>query len=291
MSYYVLIVVMVLGITAVWVFQTVPQGENYVIERFGKFSRVIRPGVNLMIPYADQIRAKVLMKDQPIEIPTQDVITNDNVVIKTNAIAFIRVMDPEKAIYEIENYAEAISSLIQTALRGVIGDMKLDDALSSREVIKNHVIQKITPEVSEWGIRAKTVEIKDINPSESMQQSMEQQAAAERRRRATIAEALGDRTAAILNADGKKEAMIREAQANLEASRSNADAARILSKATEESLEKVNQAVRDARLSAFFLLGENYIRAMRDLANSPNAKIVVLPPDLLNSVKSFFPKE
>jgi len=263
----------------------VPQGYKHVVQRLGKYHSTLNPGLNFVIPYLDAIAYKVLTKDISMDIPTQEVITRDNAVIMTNALAFINVIDPQKAVYGIDDFRFAIVNLIQTSLRSIVGEMDLDDALSSRDVIKAKLKGAISDDVAAWGIVVKTVEIQDIKPSSTMQMAMEQQASAERTRRAAITEAEGKKAAAILNAEGAKEAAIREAEGKLEASRRDAEAKVIMAEATREAIARVTAALGDKDLPALYLLGERYIEAVRQLAQSPNAKTLVLPADVLHSVQ------
>lgn len=263
----------------------VPQGYKHVVQRLGKYHVTLNPGLNFVIPYLDAIAYKVLTKDISLDIPTQEVITRDNAVITTNAIAFINVIDPQKAVYGIDDFRFAIVNLIQTSLRSIVGEMDLDDALSSRDVIKTKLKGGISDDVAAWGIVVKTVEIQDIKPSSTMQMAMEQQAAAERTRRAAITEAEGKKAAAILSAEGSKEAAIREAEGKLEASRRDAEAKIIMAEATREAIVRVTAALGERELPAVYLLGERYVEAMRLLAQSPNAKTLVLPADVLGAVQ------
>jgi regulator of protease activity HflC (stomatin/prohibitin superfamily) len=263
----------------------VPQGYKHVVQRLGKYHSTLNPGLNFVIPYLDAIAYKVLTKDISMDIPTQEVITRDNAVIMTNALAFINVIDPQKAVYGIDDYRFAIVNLIQTSLRSIVGEMDLDDALSSRDVIKAKLKGAISDDVAAWGIVVKTVEIQDIKPSPTMQMAMEQQAAAERTRRAAITEAEGKKAAAILNAEGAKEAAIREAEGKLEASRRDAEAKVIMAEATREAIARVTTAFGEKELPALYLLGERYVDAMRLLAQSPNAKTLVVPADVLHAVQ------
>jgi regulator of protease activity HflC (stomatin/prohibitin superfamily) len=263
----------------------VPQGYKHVVQRLGKYHTTLNPGLNFVIPYLDTIAHKVITKDISLDIPTQEVITKDNAVIMTNAIAFINVIEPQKAVYGIDDYRFAIVNLIQTSLRGIVGEMDLDDALSSRELIKTKLKGGISDDVAAWGIVVKTVEIQDIKPSATMQQAMEKQASAERSRRAAITEAEGKKVAAILNAEGAKEAQIREAEGKLEASRRDAEAKVIMANATKEAIQRVSDAIGDRQLPAVYLLGERYVDAFKNLATSPNAKTIVMPADILKSVQ------
>ena len=263
----------------------VPQGYKHVVQRLGKYHTTLNPGLNFVIPYLDTIAHKVITKDISLDIPTQEVITKDNAVIMTNAIAFINVIEPQKAVYGIDDYRFAIVNLIQTSLRSIVGEMDLDDALSSRELIKSKLKGGISDDVAAWGIVVKTVEIQDIKPSPTMQQAMEKQASAERSRRAAITEAEGKKVAAILNAEGAKEAQIQEAEGKLEASRRDAEAKVIMANATKEAIQRVSDAIGDRHLPAIYLLGERYVDAFKNLAASPNAKTIVMPADILKSVQ------
>jgi regulator of protease activity HflC (stomatin/prohibitin superfamily) len=193
-------------------------------------------------------------------------------------------------VYGIDNYRIAITNLVQTSLRSIIGEMNLDDALSSRDLIKSRLKESISDDVAAWGIVVKTVEIQDIKPSQTMQMAMEQQAAAERSRRAAITEAEGKKAAAILNAEGSKEAAIREAEGKLEASKREAEAKKILADATREAISRVTEAIGDNQLPATYLLGEQYVTAVRQMATSDNAKTVLLPADVINAVRGLLGK-
>lgn len=266
----------------------VPQGTKYVVQRLGKFHKVLNPGLNIVVPYVDSVAYKVLTKDIVLDVPSQEVITKDNAVIITNAIAFINIISPEKAVYGIDNYEFAIRNLVQTSLRSIIGEMNLDDSLSSRDIIKAKLKEAISDDVADWGIVVKNVEIQDINPSQTMQTAMEQQAAAERKRRATVTEAEGNKAAAVLNAEGKKEAAIREAEGNLEASKRHAEAKVILANASKAAIERVSSAISDKELPVLYLLGERYVDAVKGLGESPNAKMVLLPADVMGAVRGLF---
>lgn len=252
----------------------VPQGYKWVVQRLGKYSQTLEPGLNLIIPYVDDVAYKVTTKDIVLDIPSQEVITRDNVVIIANAVAYINIVRPDKAVYGIEDYEYGIRNLVQTSLRSIIGEMDLDSALSSRDEIKTKLKYAISEDIADWGITLKTVEIQDINPSQTMQASMEEQAAAERLRRATVTRADGQKQAAILEADGR-----------LEASRCDAEAQVVLAKGSEESIRLITAAMGDEEMPIVYLLGEQYIKSIRQLAESDNAKMVVLPADILSTIK------
>lgn len=255
----------------------VPQGEEWIVERLGKYRTTLRPGLNIVIPYFDRIAYKLVTKDLILDIKEQEVITRDNAVIVTNAVAFVKVTDPVKAAYGVTNFAVAIENLIMTTLRSIIGEMELDEALSSREKIKVRLRESIVDEAIDWGLTVKSVEIQDIRPSPSMQQAMEQQAAAERERKAMVTRAEGEKQAAIL-----------EAEARLEAAKRDANAGVMLAQASAEALRRVGEAVGPDSSALWYLLGEKYVTSLERLAAGENAKFVVLPADLPQAVAGLF---
>ena len=252
----------------------VPQGNKWIVQRLGKYHQTLEPGLSFIIPYVDDVAYKVTTKDIVLDIPSQEVITRDNVVIIANAVAYINIVHPERAVYGIENYEQGIRNLVQTSLRSIIGDMDFDSALSSRDQIKAALKMSISDDIADWGITLKTVEIQDISPSSTMQMAMEEQAAAERQRRATVTKADGQRQAAIAEADGR-----------LEASRRDAEAQVVLARGSEQSIRLISEAVGEREIPLLYLLGEQYIKAMTDMSKSANAKTVVLPADILNTVR------
>lgn len=263
----------------------VPQGYKWVIQRLGKYHVSLTPGLNFIIPYIDAVAYRVTTKDIVLDIPSQEVITKDNAVLITNAVAYINIVNPEKAVYGVENYEIAIQTLVQTSLRSIVGEMSLDDALSSRDHIKAKLKAAISDDIADWGITLKTVEIQDINPSPTMQQAMEEQAAAERARRATVTRADGDKQAAILNADGEKQAAILNAEGELEASRREAEAQVILAEASKRAISLVTEAIGDKEMPVVYLLGERYINSLQQLSSSENAKFLVFPADVPNALR------
>ena len=252
----------------------VPQGNKWIVQRLGKYHQTLEPGLSFIIPYVDDVAYKVTTKDIVLDIPSQEVITRDNVVIIANAVAYINIVHPERAVYGIENYEQGIRNLVQTSLRSIIGDMDFDSALSSRDQIKAAPKMSISADIAAWGITLQTVELRDINPSPTMQMAMEEQAAAERQRRATVTKADGQRQAAIAEADGR-----------LEASRRDAEAQVVLARGSEQSIRLISEAVGEREIPLLYLLGEQYIKAMTDMSKSANAKTVVLPADILNTVR------
>lgn len=252
----------------------VPQGEEWVVERLGKYSRTLKPGLNIILPYIEQVRMRITTRDIILDIPQQEVITKDNAVILTNAVAFVRVTKPQDAIYGVEDFRMAIQQLIMTTLRSILGEMKLDEALSNREQIKARLKDQIIDDVSDWGVTVKSVEIQDINPSPSMQASMERQAAAERERRAIETTAEGNKNAAILEADGKLAAAEREAKAQV-----------ALANASAEAIGTISNSIGGQELPAMFLLGDRYINSLEKISQSQNSKFVIYPADLQGAIK------
>ena len=252
----------------------VPQGEEWLVERLGKFSRTLNPGLNIIIPYIEAVRQRITTRDIILDIPQQEVITRDNAVILTNAVAFVRVTKPENALYGVEDFRLAIQQLIMTTLRSILGEMTLDEALSNREQIKTRLKDQIVDDVADWGVTVKSVEIQDINPSPSMQESMERQAAAERERRAIETTAEGNKNAAILEADGKLAAAEREAKAQI-----------ALANASAEAIRMISDNIQDKELPAMFLLGDRYINSLEEISKSANSKFVIYPADLQGAIK------
>ena len=257
----------------------IPQGEEWIVQRLGKYRVTLMPGLRFIIPYFDTVAYKVTTKDIILDVQEQEVITRDNAVIVVNAIAFIKVTDPVKAVYGVEDYSEAIRNMIMTTLRSIVGEMELDEALSQRYMIKARLKAGVADEALDWGLTVKSVEIQDIKPSESMQRAMELQAAAERERKAMVT-----------RAEGEKQSMILTAEARLESAKRDAEAQIMLAEASSQAITKVTGAFGENELPMFYLLGEKYITSMTKLAESPNAKMILLPADLQNTLRGLFQK-
>lgn len=270
----VIVLLMLVLVTIAKGVRLVPQGSKWIVQRLGKYHATLNPGLNIILPYIDDVAYRVTTKDIVLDVPSQEVITRDNAVIIANAVAYINIVSPEKAVYGVEDYTLAIQNLVQTSLRSIVGEMDLDDALSSRDQIKAKLKAAISDDISDWGITMKTVEIQDINPSPTMQKAMEEQAAAERGRRATVTRAGGEKEAAILEAEGRLEASKRDAQAQV-----------VLAEASQTAINKVTEAIQQNELPVMYLLGERYIDAIRELSGSPNGKMVVIPADIPAAVR------
>ena len=255
----------------------VPQGEEWIVERLGKYHGTLKPGLNIVIPYLDKIAYQLVTKDIILDVQEQEVITRDNAVILTNAIAFIKVTDPVKAVYGVTDFSEAIRNLIMTTLRSIVGEMELDEALSSRDKIKARLRESIADEAVDWGLTVKSVEIQDIKPSQSMQKAMEMQAAAERERKAVVT-----------RSEGAKQSAILEAEARLESAKRDADAQVMLAEASAEAIRRISAAIGDQTGPMSYMLGEKYIGALERMGEKDNAKVIVLPADLQEAVRGLF---
>lgn len=251
----------------------VPQGMEWIVERLGKYHSTLLPGLNFLVPYLDSVAYKLVTKDIILDVQQQEVITRDNAVIFINAVAFIKITNPVKAVYGVTNFTEAIRNLIMTTLRSIAGEMELDEALSSRDKIKARLRESISDEAIDWGLTVKSVEIQDIKPSPSMQKAMEMQAAAERERKAMVT-----------RAEGQKQSAILEAEARFEAARRDANAQVTLAEASAESIRRVTASLGPEPTSVLYLLGEKYISAVQKLAASENAKLVLLPADIQETI-------
>lgn len=255
----------------------VPQGEEWIVERLGKYLTTLKPGLNIVIPYLDKVAYQLVTKDIILDVQEQEVITRDNAVILTNAIAFVKVTDPVKAVYGVTDFSEAIRNLIMTTLRSIVGEMELDEALSSRDKIKARLRESIADEAVDWGLTVKSVEIQDIKPSQSMQKAMEMQAAAERERKAVVT-----------RSEGAKQSAILEAEARLESAKRDANAQVMLAEASAEAIRRISAAIGDHTGPMSYILGEKYIAALERMGDKDNSKVVVLPADLQEAVKGLF---
>ena len=275
-----IVVVALLAFVAVTIakgVRIVPQGEEWIVERLGKYHGTLKPGLNIVIPYLDKIAYQLVTKDIILDVQEQEVITRDNAVILTNAIAFIKVTDPVKAVYGVTDFSEAIRNLIMTTLCSIVGEMELDEALSSRDKIKARLRESIADEAVDWGLTVKSVEIQDIKPSQSMQKAMEMQAAAERERKAVVT-----------RSEGAKQSAILEAEARLESAKRDANAQVMLAEASAEAIRRITAAIGDQTGPMSYMLGEKYIAALERMGEKDNAKLVVLPADLQEAVRGLF---
>lgn len=265
----------------------VPQGYHYVIERLGKYVGTFDPGLHLMIPYIYNVSAKVSMKEQVLDVPSQEVITKDNAMVTANGVVFYQVIEASKAVYEVNNLEYAVLNLTQTNIRTVMGSMDLDELLSKRDQINAQLLNVVDEATSPWGIKVTRIEIKDIDPPADLVDAMARQMKAEREKRANILEAEGLKQAAILKASGEKEAAILEADGEKEAAFREAEARERLAKAEARATAMLSQAVEEGNTQAInYFIAQKYVEAMGKFADSSNQKLMVLPMEVTNLMGS-----
>jgi regulator of protease activity HflC (stomatin/prohibitin superfamily) len=267
--------------------KTVSQGYNWTVERFGRYTRTLSPGLNVIVPFFDRIGRKMNMMEQVIDIPQQDVISKDNATVTVDGVAFYQVFDAAKASYEIARLDQAIIVLTMTNIRSVMGAMDLDQMLSHRDEINERLLRVVDAAVSPWGIKVNRIEIKDIVPPADLVQAMGRQMKAEREKRAVILEAEGQRQSAILKAEGQKQSQILEAEGRREAAFRDAEARERSAQAEAKATDMVSEAVGRGDVAALnYFIAEKYLRAFSQLAQSPNQKILMLPIEAMNVLGS-----
>jgi regulator of protease activity HflC (stomatin/prohibitin superfamily) len=275
---FVLIVVFLAILIVFLGVKTVPQGYNWTVERFGRYTRMLRPGLNLVVPFVDRIGRKMNVMEQVLDVPQQEVITKDNASVTVDGIAFFQVFDAAKASYEIAHLEPAIVKLTMTNIRSVMGAMDLDQILSHRDEINERLLRVVDAAVSPWGIKVNRVEIKDIVPPEDLIQSMARQMKAERDKRAEILTAEGDRQSAILRAEGAKQAQILQAEGRREAAFRDAEARERSAAAEAKATELVSDAIAKGQVASInYFVADKYLRALTEIAHSPNQKVLMLP--------------
>jgi regulator of protease activity HflC (stomatin/prohibitin superfamily) len=258
--------------------KTVTQGYNWTVERFGRYTRTLRPGLNFIMPLFDRIGRKINVMEQVIDVPQQEVITKDNATVQVDGIAFFQVFDAAKASYEVAFLDPAITKLTMTNIRSVMGAMDLDQILSHRDEINERLLRVVDAAVSSWGVKVNRIEIKDIVPPQDLVEAMARQMKAEREKRAEILTAEGQRQSDILRAEGQKQARILEAEGRREAAFRDAEARERLAQAEAKATEVVSQAVARGDIAALnYFIAEKYLEAFGQLAHSPNQKILMLP--------------
>ncbi len=284
---FVLIVVFLAILTVFLGVKTVPQGYNWTVERFGRYTRMLRPGLNLVVPFIDRIGRRMNVMEQVLDVPEQEVITKDNASISVDGIAFFQVFDAAKASYEIAALEPAIIKLTMTNIRSVMGAMDLDQILSHRDEINERLLRVVDAAVSPWGIKVNRVEIKDIVPPADLIEAMGRQMKAERDKRAEILTAEGDRQSAILRAEGAKQAQILQAEGRREAAFRDAEARERSATAEAMATEVVSQAIAKGEVASInYFIADKYLRALTEIAHSPNQKVLMLPIEVTSVLGS-----
>ncbi len=258
--------------------KSVPQGENWTVERFGRYTRSLDAGLGFVIPLMDRVGSKINMMETVLDIESQEVITRDNAMVVADAVAFYQVIDAAKAAYEVRNLEQALRNISQTNLRSVLGSMDLDDALSNRDAINLRLLAVIDNASTPWGVKVTRVEIKDLAPPPDISEAMARQMKAERLKRAEILTAEGLKQSAILKAEGEREAQIREAEGRRQAAFLDAEARERTAEAEARATTMVSEAIAKGDIQAInYFVAQRYTEALRDIAASPASKTVLMP--------------
>ncbi len=273
------IALLVFAIILIWMtVKTIPQGEEWTVERFGRYTRTLAPGLRFLVPIVDKVGAKVNMMETVLDIHSQEVITKDNVMVVADAIAFYQVVDAAQASYEVRDLERALRNLSMTNIRAVIGSMDLDESLSNRDQINHRLLAVIDDASHSWGVKVTRVEIKDLAPPPDINEAMARQMKAERTKRADILQAEGSKQAAILMAEGERESQILEAEGRKEAAFRDAEARERSAEAEALATQMVSKAIAEGDIQAInYFVANKYTEALRDIAAAPNSKTVMIP--------------
>ena len=259
----------------------VPQGAEYTLERFGRYVKTLKPGLTFITPFLDTVGIKMDMRERVVDVPSQDVITKDNVMVTADAVIFIQVIDVRRAAYEVTNLENAIQNLCLTNVRTVVGSMDLDEVLSRRDEINARLLTVIDSATDSWGTKVTRIEIKDLSPPHDITQAMNKQMKAEREKRSEILLAEGLKQSSILKAEGEKEAAIREAEGRKESAFLDAEAREREASAEAAATQMVSQAIAKGDVNAInYFVAQEYVKAFESLAKSPNMKTIIVPAEL-----------
>src|SRR4029077_5725543 len=277
-----------LAAVALWsTVKMVPQGYNYTVENFGRYTRTLNPGLHILVPVMERVGAKMNMKEQVIDIPSQDIITRDNAMVTVDGVNFYQVLSAAKAAYEVEQLQGAIVNLTMTNIRTVMGSMDLDELLSNRDQINAKLLQVLDQATEAWGIKVTRIEIKDIDPPRDLVDSMARQMKAEREKRAQILEAEGARQAEILRAEGEKQAVVLAAGGRREAAFRDAEARERGAAAEAKATQVGSDAIAAGNVQAInYFIANNYVKALESLAKAPNQKVILMPLEAASVIGS-----
>lgn len=281
-------ILVVLAIATLWsIVKIVPQGYNYTVENFGRYTRTLPPGLHFLIPVMERIGTKMNMKELVLDIPSQDIITRDNAMVRVNGVTFFQVISAAKAAYEVDALESSIINLTMTNIRTVMGSMDLDELLSNRDQINAQLLHVVDAATETWGVKVTRIEIKDIDPPRDLVDAMGRQMKAEREKRAQILEAEGSREAAILEAEGEKRSAVLEAEGRREAAFKDAEARERAAEAEAQATRMVSEAISDGNVQAInYFVANNYVKALEKLATSPNQKVLMMPLDASSVIGS-----